>query len=77
MTIPEVLREINSQLAPTEIIGVRYAEFPDEEMECLRRRWTLVTTKGAYPAKVRPIDHFFDRFHCISALRAINSFLDR
>jgi len=76
MTIAEVLREINSQLAPTEIIGVRYAEFPDE-IDCLRRRWTLVTTKGAGARKVVPLDHFYDRRHCISALRGINSFLDR
>ena len=77
MTIPELLREINQHLAPTEIIGVQYSDRPHEEMECLRRRWTLVTTKDAYPRKIRPIDHFFSSAGCIAALRGINSFLDR
>jgi len=77
MTIPELLRDINQHLAPTEIIGVRYAEFPNEETECLRRRWTLVTTMGAAPRHVRAFDHFFSREGCIAALRGISSFLDR
>jgi hypothetical protein len=77
MTIPELLRDINQHLAPTEIIGVRYVEFPDDPCESLRRRWTLVTTMGAAPRPVRAVDHFFSREGCIAALRGISSFLDR